>query len=76
MKHWLAVATLFACTAAADGVQVIGTPPCPLGMDGVKFYVGTRHVATICMAKAELERAHYVSGPGMGTVSCSVLVVR
>lgn len=68
----------FMAHADTEGQQLAGTPMCDpkLGMDGVKFFVGTRHIATICIARAELERAHYIAGPETGMVQCKTLVVK
>lgn len=78
MKHWLFVATFVALSAYADseGEQIYGAPVCPLGMDGIRFFIGNRHLATVCMAKAELERAQYIAGPDKGMVACQTLVVK
>lgn len=76
MKSWLLLAAFFALQAHADSVQVSGTPECPVGMTLIRFGIGERTVASVCMAAAELERATYSKGPQGGEVACRVVIVR
>lgn len=52
-------------------------PRCPLGTEYVQFGLGSRTVATACVAMVELEREGYViKSHGAGNVICRVLVVQ